>query len=250
MQLTCYTHRKNVVAYKLNKVKINFYEITVVLHGQLNYLINGSPVELNEKDVMFLPPNTQRQRKQSEQPTDYVSIHFLSNENIVLPTKISGGSHSFIPTLLLTLDKLGEEVALDVQDSMTYLLQSLLAFIKVMLLEERENPIVLALKKYMRKNIRKRLSVNDIASHLHFSPSYCNALFKKNVGMPLLAYFTQLRIEEAKNLLLSDEYSLQDVATYLGFEDYNYFSRTFKKIVGVPPGEYRKDFLIQASNET
>lgn len=244
MQLTFYKHQKNFMAYPFNKMQINFYELTIVLHGQLRYEINDEPIVLNTKDALFLKPNTFRKREKATQPVDYVSIHFLTDEPLDFPVKIPNAARSFVPALLMCADKLWEELLPDAKPATAGIVQSLLSYIQANLSQTGENPMILQLKRYMRANLNKRLTVADCAAHLHFSPSYCNAMFKKATGYPILTYFTQLRIEEAKTLLLSDEYTLQEISETLGFEDYNYFSRTFKKHVGLPPGEYKKKFLI------
>ena len=244
MQVTFYRHRKNMVAQKLNRVTINFYEITILFRGHLQYTINGTPVELSAQDVLFLPPNSLRERKNSELPCEYASIHFLSQSPVELPLKITSAVRSFIPTLILAMDKLREETPLEAENTMQSLVQSLVAFLQNTLMQKDENPVIFGIKKYMRENLHRPLLVEDIANHMYLSCSYCNDVFKKATGVPLLTYFTNMRVEEAKNLLMSDEYTLQEIARQLGFEDYNYFSRVFKKSVGVPPGEYRKKFLI------
>lgn len=244
MQLTFYKHRKNFMAYSFNKMQINFYELTIVLHGQLRYEINDEPIVLNAKDALFLKPNSFRKRANATQPVDYVSIHFLTDESLDFPVKIPNAARSFVPALLMCADKLWEELLPDAKTATVGIVQSLLSYIQANLSQTGENPVIAAAKRYIHANLDKKITVKDVARHLHFSPSYCNAMFKRATGYPILTYFTQIRIEEAKTLLLSGEYSLQEIAETLGFDDYNYFSRIFKKHVGLPPGEYKKKFLI------
>ena len=64
-------------------------------------------------------------------------------------------------------------------------------------------------------------------------------MFKKEVGRSIVDYALDRRIDEAKRLLLEGTMPLQQIAEYVGFTDYNYFSRVFKKRSGYSPTDYR-----------
>jgi two-component system response regulator YesN len=67
-------------------------------------------------------------------------------------------------------------------------------------------------------------------------------VFKQETGLSITAYVIKKRIEKAKQLLIERVLTLPEVAERVGFSDYNYFSRVFKKEVGVSPINYRKSF--------
>ena len=246
MQLTFYKHQKDVIVRPLNKMQINFYEITLVLRGSLRYEINDTPITLNDTDAIFLRPNDFRKRKGNVETADYISIHFLSDTPVDLPTKLRGAIRSGVPALLMCMDKIGEDLQPNAQLASTYALQCLLEYIRCNLYKKNELPVIANAKAYMHANLNKKITIDEVATHLNFSSSYVTALFRKATGYPILTYLTQLRMEEAKRLLLSDEYALQEISQMLGFENYNYFSRFFKKHAGLPPSDYKQKFLIQA----
>ena len=64
---------------------------------------------------------------------------------------------------------------------------------------------------------------------------YLARLFKKEMNMTVTEYIAQQKLIFAKNLLMSDDISLQDIAEKLGYQNYNYFSRIFKKHYGISP---------------
>lgn len=68
---------------------------------------------------------------------------------------------------------------------------------------------------------------------------YCDTVFKKETGFSIIEYFNKLKIEEAKKLIVERADSLTEIALKLGFEDYNYFSRLFKKHTGYSPKQYQ-----------
>ena len=75
---------------------------------------------------------------------------------------------------------------------------------------------------------------------LGVTPSYLSTLFKKEIGMPLTEYVNNHRTEKAKQLLLSSNLQVQQIAQSCGILDVNYFTKIFKKYTGKTPNEYRK----------
>jgi AraC-like DNA-binding protein len=92
----------------------------------------------------------------------------------------------------------------------------------------------------MVANKRARLELKDMSSQLKKSISYLTRVFKEITGHTPIHYFNKLRIEEAKGLLSSTNEPIHEIAAYLGFNDEFYFSRLFKKIVGISPKQYRR----------
>lgn len=86
-------------------------------------------------------------------------------------------------------------------------------------------------------------TVNFMASELHLSPKYLSDLLKQETGKTALELIHLFVISEAKNLLVAGDRSISEIAYQLGFENPPYFSRLFKKEVGVSPKEYINQFL-------
>ena len=68
--------------------------------------------------------------------------------------------------------------------------------------------------------------------------NYLGQLFKRETGKTYSAYVTELRIEKAKEMLVSGDLSINEIAVTLGFNDYFYFLKTFKRVSGYTP-KYR-----------
>ncbi len=84
------------------------------------------------------------------------------------------------------------------------------------------------------------LTLKTQASQLNVNPSYLSTLFKKETGQTLTDFVNHKRIEYAILLLNSTDMQIQVIAQYCGIPDVNYFTKTFKKIVGKTPKEYRE----------
>lgn len=78
-----------------------------------------------------------------------------------------------------------------------------------------------------------------MAGRVYLSPAYFSRLFKEETGESFTVYLNRVRIERSKELLLHQNLRLADIAQLVGFEDQSYFTKVFKKIVGMPPLRYR-----------
>ncbi|WP_443937700.1 AraC family transcriptional regulator [Pedobacter sp. MW01-1-1] len=94
---------------------------------------------------------------------------------------------------------------------------------------------------FMRKNLHTRITVKEFANRHQLSESHFTALFTKSTGIPPLNYFTQLKIQKSCQLIFNTNTKIKDIAYNLGYSDAYYFSRLFKKQIGVSPEKYRSN---------
>jgi len=95
---------------------------------------------------------------------------------------------------------------------------------------------------YIRQNFNKALELEDIATFVHLSPGHLCHLFKAKTGSTILEYTTGVRMERSKQLLESSNLSVAQIGASVGYREPGYFSRTFKKNVGMNPSAYRRMF--------
>ena len=84
------------------------------------------------------------------------------------------------------------------------------------------------------------ITLEHVARQVNLSPDYFSRLFKKETGRNFTEYVTGVRMDHARELLRSSGMNVSEIAYAVGFSDVQYFSKTFKKVVGVKPTEYRK----------
>lgn len=87
------------------------------------------------------------------------------------------------------------------------------------------------------------LSVAKVSEWVHLSPIYTGALFKKSMGKSVVTYIHEVRINQAKRMLLDDSISVKEVSVRTGYVAPDYFTRLFSKTVGVTPSKYRSIML-------
>lgn len=85
----------------------------------------------------------------------------------------------------------------------------------------------------------EELSLNTVASHVNFSPNHFSAVFRQETGQTFIKYLTDLRLEKAKELLLSTSKKSNEIGLMVGYKDPHYFSFLFKKTFGMTTTQYR-----------
>lgn len=98
-------------------------------------------------------------------------------------------------------------------------------------------------KTYIEHYYQKNVSVEIAASLFHVNRSYLSHIFKKKMGESFIDYLNKVRVKHAKELLVSSDKKMYQIALLSGYNNVRYFFRAFKKIEGMTPEQYRKSLL-------
>lgn len=104
---------------------------------------------------------------------------------------------------------------------------------------QSRNTYVLKTIQYISDHYNEDILVSDISSALHINSTYLSKLFKAQVGIGIINYLNNHRINMAKNLLAETDLMIYDIAERVGYNDSRYFSKVFSKQVGMTPKQYR-----------
>ena len=107
----------------------------------------------------------------------------------------------------------------------------------------QEERTIHGITRYLQEHLAEEVSLSVLAEEFHLSVQYISQLFKSEIGVNFLAYLTNIRMEQAKKLLLTTSLSIAEVSEQSGYGDYRVFTKVFKKSEGVTPSQYRRDFL-------
>ena len=103
------------------------------------------------------------------------------------------------------------------------------------------SPAVQKVMNYVNLNVAEPLTLKSLAAMCFISPSYLSALFKQETGTTLIDYINTQRVNRAAQLLEQSSHAIAAVAEEVGILDVNYFTKIFKKTLGVTPTRYRRE---------
>lgn len=103
------------------------------------------------------------------------------------------------------------------------------------------SPAVQKVMNYVNLNVAEPLTLKSLADMCFISPSYLSALFKQETGSTLIDYINTQRVNRAAQLLVQNNHTIAAVAEEVGILDVNYFTKIFKKTLGVTPTRYRRE---------
>ncbi|HEY0256607.1 MAG TPA: helix-turn-helix domain-containing protein [Candidatus Methylacidiphilales bacterium] len=113
--------------------------------------------------------------------------------------------------------------------------------LKLPYMDPEEVPfIVKETMRYATTHLHETFIVKDLASHLRCHPDFLSRKFKQYTGLELSSYLLQIRIGRAKQLLDNPKIGIEDAAEQSGFSDRGHFSKVFRRMTGVTPGQYKK----------
>ena len=128
--------------------------------------------------------------------------------------------------------------------SMEIINVKLLDFISSFIYYEQINPAILEDEitnsiKYMKKNIKSLFSVDQLAKNQNLSVSHYTRLFRSKTGSSPIQYFNQLKVQLSCQYLYFSDRKIKEICNEIGFDDQYYFSRLFKKLMGISPAKYK-----------
>lgn len=112
-----------------------------------------------------------------------------------------------------------------------------------------ENGILGKVLDIISKHSEQALSVPELASKCNCSVSFLNHLFKRSTGTNIRSYINWVRIEKARPLLKDQSLSISEIASLVGFNDADYFSKIFTSLTGLTPSTFRKRIHIQSPDK-
>ena len=105
-------------------------------------------------------------------------------------------------------------------------------------------------KSYIQTHVRQRIMLQEVADAAFVSSGYLSSLFKRIVGQSVVDYINVCKVEEAKRLMHGGMGRINEIALALGFENIYYFSKVFKRVVGMPPTQFLRQLEGERTGAT
>ena len=229
-----YGPQKNIYNHQ-----IKFHELTFLIDGKMSYYIDGEKYDMTSGDIIYLPPGSMRQRDIGDGNNHYVSVNFHADKTLPLKHYIPNGITEEIELLLAYFDAEHRSPTSINIKKLNFLLEAMIMQIIDNIMASSKTPLSTQIANYLINNFKNRISLEDISNETFFSVAYCEREFKKAFGKSIVHYLIDIRVSEAKKLLKDTSFPCSEIATMVGFDDANYFSRIFKKRMGMSPLKYR-----------
>lgn len=217
----------------------------------------GGKFELHENQFVILSSETpHRYGSDDENPWSIYWIHFkgykssMFSELMDKPCSISPNKNSRIEDRIVLFEQIYKVLNDSLADNALHYANLCLAYFLGTILylniyrnsnESHKYGTSLAnlATHYMNENIEKKLKLSDLAGYFGYSTSYFYRIFYKSIGYAPMEYFNYLKIQRACYYLINSSRQITEIALNLGFDDPYYFSRLFKKVMGVSPTKYK-----------
>ena len=216
-----------------------FWEIILCTSGHSTAFIGNKKFTATAGSIMVVPPNTEHYNVSDDYFTDmFMSAKTLDFYDIVFTHDIDGNVLVLMNMLHQTLTEKEFHYS-EIADNLT---ETICSYIKKLSKNEHGYPFVNELKNTIYNNLTNiDFDLKKEVEAFGYNPIYLRRCFKKVMGKPPLEYMTELRIQQAKILLIQNTFvSIENVAHSCGFSDSFYFSTCFKKHTGMSPMRYRK----------
>lgn len=239
------------------------YQIIYVSSGKAHFYFNGvEQIVTAGNMVIYRPKEEQRYYYYGVDHTEVYWIHFTGGnvKNILRKYGIKDDMHVIHTGTSLEFKNLFEQIIHELklgkehyEELLVFYLQHLLILIHrsinnkprektMFLMSSMDNAV-----RYFHENYNKPICIEDYAAEQHMSVSWFIRNFKEYTEVTPTQYLLSLRISNAQTLLETTNYNVTEISEIVGYDNPLYFSRLFKKQVGMSPSEFRKHLLEKAT---
>lgn len=231
-----------------------FYEIHMVLSGEVSYWVDGKIYPLNAGSLMLLCPMQLHKPALTELASCQRIVLWINKQYLEqelhrgsLIRCFANGQHLYHAPYLTEIFKKLYQESQSAQFGADIYAQSLIRQILIELSRiddgashtEKPSPLIAEIISYVCDHFTEDLCLDDIARHFHISKYYLSHLFKTQTGSSLYHYIVLKRLSMAKQLLISDQ-PASEVYSVCGFRDYSVFYKAFKAEYNQSPSDILK----------
>ncbi len=224
------------------------YHIVYITDGACEIEYEGKTTLLNYGFVLYPPHVSQRYIEHTKTKKLWIHFNGYYIEEILKETKLEYGVHHITPSPVC--EKVFVQLVAEhnqktgISNDKGLLLTFLTMLGKSINHLNSSNEKIEEAVSFITTNYNTEISIQELADSCNLSQSHFMALFKEKTGQSPHAYQQTLRINNCMTLLASTQLSVSDIGMLSGYTDPLYFSRVFKKYVGVSPKEYRKKVIL------
>lgn len=241
------------------------YIINMTIEGRCRIFEGDSAFFCTPGDILLFPPEVHQRYTPKPDSPDWRHrwVHFRPRANWAnwlkwkRQTNKVGRLFLSTPTLVAEFDSIFQQIEQNLRTAQCFSENLALNLLERLLIrcyqespESQRPPVDPRIEKacqYLMNNLSREITLDDIASHVCLSPSRLGHLFREEMGVNIVRWLEDQRVTLAKDLLQNSYTPIAKVASQIGYEDPMYFSRVFRKRIGMTPSEYRRIAATKAT---
>ena len=251
--------------WKHQNFRLTDYELIVMTEGILYLNYNSENFIVKNGEYLLLPPSSSWRQGFKPSYCAFYWLHFTTQPgelplvltpNTVLPpdqyfTLPQTGTIPKPERIVVLMKQLQDIVknnypAISLDAMSTNILMELFGQLTLVSpmdnYSENQKQIYYDIMDYIKTNISRNIKISEIAAAFGYNEKYISHRFAEVCGIPLKQYILKTKMDQANYMLTDTNKSISEIAKELGFPDSHNFSRTYKKITGLSPSEYRNTF--------
>ncbi|MBW6474735.1 MAG: AraC family transcriptional regulator [Anaerolineaceae bacterium] len=240
-------------SYNIPAHSHSLFQWYCVVYGNVKFSCNERLCTLQLDDSILISPGVMRSPQYHNKSIGYFYVLFENHHLILddLADKIVNIPNELrfdLNTLINEINRPGKNTYEFVEALVTRILIGLERKTKYLNRTENlsklniqtQNEAFNQIDAYLRRNLHKNISREDLSKVFHISPSHLARIFRNTSGMTITKRLLQLRIDRAKQLLLESSLPISEISLQIGYTNFSYFTNIFRKETGVTPSDFRR----------
>lgn len=233
----------------------NCHEIYFLVNGTRKYMLNNEIIDVSKYDCIIVKQGTLHRTFggngferlliffKDSYLTPYATKPVIEYINKIFTKKIIHLDANQFFDIQSLFKKISSETGIKQYIYFINIISILIENINKEVSMKKNNYLITDIIEYIEVNYKDIVTLEEITGEFFIAKEYLCRLFKKTMGVSVMTYLNIIKIKHANELLTNTDMSITEISFECGFNSSTYFGRTFKKIIGVTPGEYRKQSL-------
>lgn len=233
-------------------------ELFYVISGKGSFVVNNEEFDVEEDDLIIINPNvTHTEKSKDDSPLEYIKLGIEGLQFISFMNQMENEDYSvhnyhefkheilfYLKTLISEMNRQEEQYEEICQNLLEVLIINMIRRTKANLVVAPSQKIIKEchfIEQYINKHYHEDITLELLSEKAYMNKFYLVHAFKQYKGISPINYLIRLRIQQAKELLETTNYSIASISDSCGFSSQSYFSQVFKKSCGMTPNAYRKN---------
>ena len=256
-------HFKKSIPYLRQELFCNIFSGSPYIHEELRGEFSTLDIQITKELIKVYILKTNRVndtfltlyqicKKQLEDIEDIEIIQYKTDQVVIVASQDENKQNDFYKQIFLTLVSICNHISEKYNQSITIgvgksycnydkIYKSYMDALETfsVTINEGERQVIKDVVAYIKSNYSIDLSLDMVSEHVMLNPCYLSKLFKEEMNISFSKYLINIRLEEAKKLLRNSNLKVYEISELVGYPNYRYFSRIFKKVEKCTPIEYR-----------